>query len=161
MTRAYIGLGSNLDAPAEQVRRGFIALATLPRTTLATHSRLYATPPWGRTDQPPFINAVAALDTALEPRSLLDGLLMLERVAGRERGESRWGPRTLDLDILLFGDCVLDVPGLHLPHPHLHVRAFALMPLAELAPDLVVPGHGRVADLLAALGYQGCSLLPA
>lgn len=161
MTRTYVGLGSNLDAPVDQVRRGLTALSSLPHTTLATSSHLYVTPPWGRTDQPLFINAVAALETALDPYSLLDGLLALERIAGRERSNGHWGPRTLDLDILLFGELLLDAPGLRLPHPHLHERAFVLIPLTEIAPDLDIPGRGRVVDLLAALGDQGCKLLLA
>lgn len=162
MTRAYVGLGSNLGVPAVHVERGFEALATLPKTQFAARSRLYATPPWGRTDQPPFVNAVAALDTEIEPQALLDALLAIERAAGRERSGGRWSPRTLDLDMLLYGELVLDVPGLHLPHPHLYERAFALLPLVEIAPELVIPGRGRVADRLLELVDHGCEpLAPA
>jgi 2-amino-4-hydroxy-6-hydroxymethyldihydropteridine diphosphokinase len=104
----------------------------------------------GVVDQPPFLNGAAALETELSPRELLDALLEVERRLGRERRE-RWGPRTIDLDLLLHGDAVVDDPGLTVPHPHLHERRFALEPLLDLDPDLVVPGRGRVIDLLARL----------
>ena len=104
----------------------------------------------GKTDQPMFLNGVAVVDTELSARELLELLLAVERGLGRERRE-RWGPRTIDLDLLLYGDETIDEPGLTLPHPHLHERRFVLEPLAELAPELVVPGRGRVKDLLAKL----------
>lgn len=152
---ACVALGSNLDDPRAQVERGFAALAALPKTTLIARSRLYRTPPWGVTDQPDFINAVALLQTAVAPRTLLDGLLAIETAAGRVRGV-RNGPRTLDLDLLTYGLGVVDEPGLVVPHPRLHERAFVLLPLADVAPDLDVPGQGRVRDLLARLDPDGC-----
>lgn len=150
--RAVVGLGSNLGDRAQRLRDAFAALARLPRTRLLETSVLYRTPAWGMTEQPDFLNAAAALDTLLPPRALLDALLSIEAAAGRERtSETRWGPRTLDLDLLLYGDSILDEPGLLVPHPRLHVRAFALVPLLDVAPDAMIPGHGRARDALAAL----------
>ena len=147
---AYIGLGANLGDAEATVRAALVALAALPETRLLAGSRLYRTPAWGRLDQPAFINAAAALETGLAPEALLEQLLALERSHGRERldGE-RWGPRTLDLDVLLYGDAVIDSPRLRVPHPHLHERAFALLPLAEIAPQALIPGHGTVQAALA------------
>ncbi|MGH8232848.1 MAG: 2-amino-4-hydroxy-6-hydroxymethyldihydropteridine diphosphokinase [Rhodanobacteraceae bacterium] len=158
MPEAYVALGSNLDDPTVQVERGFEALARLPHTTLQARSRLYRTPPWGVVDQPDFINAVASLETALAPRDLLEALLAIETRAGRVRG-ARYGPRTLDLDLLLYGDSPVRESGMEIPHPRLHERSFVLLPLADLAPDLEVPGHGRVADLLARVDASGCTPL--
>ena len=155
LVAAYVALGSNLADPRAQVERGFEALAKLPRTILHSRSRLYRTPPWGMVDQPDFVNAVARLGTRLSPRELLDALLAIENRAGRRRGIAN-GPRTLDLDLLLHGDAAIDQPGLAVPHPRLQHRAFVLLPLAELAPDLDVPGQGRVAGLLARVDAQGC-----
>jgi 2-amino-4-hydroxy-6-hydroxymethyldihydropteridine diphosphokinase len=155
---AYVALGSNLDDPEAQVERGFAALAALPGTLLRARSRRYRTPPWGVVDQPDFVNAVARLETSLAPHALLDALLAIEARAGRVRG-LRYGPRVLDLDLLLYGDCELREAGLTLPHPRLHERAFVLLPLADLAPDLEVPGRGRVADLLAQVDTTGCAPL--
>jgi 2-amino-4-hydroxy-6-hydroxymethyldihydropteridine diphosphokinase len=156
MTRVFVALGSNLDDPRTQVLRGFEALSRLPQTTVLARSRLYRSAPWGVIDQPGFVNAAAELETALVPRGLLDGLLDLERAAGRDRSGQRWGPRILDLDLLLYGNVELDEPGLRLPHPHLHERAFVLLPLADLAPDLEVPGHGRVRELLGRVDVGSC-----
>ncbi|WP_043798004.1 2-amino-4-hydroxy-6-hydroxymethyldihydropteridine diphosphokinase [Arenimonas composti] len=157
MHRAYVGLGGNQGDVAATLQSALAALAALPGTTLAARSSFWHTPPWGDTAQPPFLNAVAALDTALSPMPLLGALLAIERAHGRDRGADarRWGPRPLDLDLLLHGDTVLAEPGLELPHPRLHQRAFVLVPLAEIAPDLVVPGRGRVADLRAAVDAAG------
>lgn len=152
---AYVALGSNLDGPRAQVARGFDALAALPDATLGARSRLYRTPPWGVLDQPDFVNAVVRLDTSLPPRQLLAALLDIEAHAGRVRGVPN-GPRTLDLDLLLYGDVVLDGPDLVIPHPRLHQRAFVLLPLADMAPGLEIPGRGRVADLLAGVDTTGC-----
>lgn len=159
MTLAYVGLGSNLAEPRKQIETAMQALSGVPRTRLVAQSRLYATEPWGLHDQPPFVNAAAGLDTQLGARDLLDALLAIERRAGRDRNGDRWGPRILDLDILLFGDARIDEPTLHVPHPRLHERAFALVPLAELAPILYVPGAGRVIDLLARIDASGCVAL--
>ena len=156
METVYIGLGSNLADPRAQVERALRALAALPRTTLLRRSRLYRSAPWGRADQPEFVNAVASLETGLAPRQLLAELLAIERNAGRERDATRWGPRVLDLDILIFDDRVIDEPGLRLPHPHLHERAFVLVPLVEIAPDLGVAGHGSVGTLLRQIDASGC-----
>ncbi len=151
MASVYVGLGSNLNGPHAQVVAGLRALSAMPDSRLLRRSRLYDTSPWGRTNQPPFVNAVAQLETALAPRVLLDALLAIERAAGRERDATRWGPRILDLDILVYADLRVDEPGLHLPHPHLHERAFVLVPLSEIAPELHVPGRGCVDALLARL----------
>ncbi|HEX5488383.1 MAG TPA: 2-amino-4-hydroxy-6-hydroxymethyldihydropteridine diphosphokinase [Rhodanobacteraceae bacterium] len=158
MPEAYVALGSNLDDPRAQVERGFDALAALPRTALRARSRLYQTLPWGVTEQPDFVNAVAALETALAPRDLLEALLAIESRAGRVR-DIRYGPRVLDLDLLLYDDAELHEPGLDIPHPRLHERPFVLLPLADLAADLEVPGHGCVADLLACMDASGCTPL--
>lgn len=152
---AYVALGSNLDDPRGQVERAIAALDALPGTRVLAHSRLYHTPPWGIVDQPAFVNAAARLQTTLPPRALLDALLGIERRAGRVRAV-RNGPRVLDLDLLLYGDVVLDAPDLVLPHPRMHERAFVLLPLAEFAPDLDVPGRGRVSELLACVDASGC-----
>ncbi|HMM56933.1 MAG TPA: 2-amino-4-hydroxy-6-hydroxymethyldihydropteridine diphosphokinase [Rudaea sp.] len=156
MENVYIGLGSNLADPSAQVTAGSAALAELPATRLVACSRLYGSAPWGRSAQPEFVNAAAHLETALPPRELLDLLLAIERAAGRVRDGTRWGPRVLDLDILVYGDRVLNESGLHVPHPHLHERAFVLVPLAEIAPELDIPGHGNVSKLLASVDVSSC-----
>ena len=145
MTVAYVGLGSNLGDREATIRR---AIAALPGVIAV--SELRETDPVGVTEQPAFLNGAVALETELSPGELLDSLLAVERELGRERRE-RWGPRTIDLDLLLYGTETVDEPGLTVPHPSLHERRFALEPLAELDPQLVVPGHGRVRDLLAEL----------
>ncbi len=147
---AFIALGSNLEHPAAQVRAGFAALAALPDTRVTAQSSLYRSAPAGYADQPDFVNAVAALETALAPRALLDALLAIERSHGRVR-EFPNAPRTLDLDVLLYGDLQLHQHGLTIPHPRMHERAFVLLPLAEIAPRCVIPGLGLVADLLRAV----------
>ena len=148
---AFIALGSNLKNPAAQVRAGFVALATLPATKLTAQSSLYRSAPIGYADQPDFINAVAAIETTLAPRALLDALLAIERSHGRVRDFLN-APRTLDLDVLLYGDLQLHEHGLTIPHPRMHERAFVLLPLAEIAPQCVIPGRGCVVDLLRVLG---------
>jgi len=158
---AYIGIGSNLDDPERQVRSAIADLAHLPKSRFLRASRRFRTAPWGRTDQPAFVNAAALVATRLSPRALLDALLAIERAHGRHRDGTRWGPRVLDLDILLFGHARVDEPGLAIPHPHLAERAFALLPLADLDADLDVPGQGRVRDLLARVDTQGCVPLDA
>jgi 2-amino-4-hydroxy-6-hydroxymethyldihydropteridine diphosphokinase len=159
MTRAYVALGSNLDDPRAQVLRGFDALSRLPGSQLLARSRLYRSAPWGVARQPDFVNAAAELETALAPRELLDALLDIERAAGRDRGGARWGPRVLDLDLLLYGNFQCEEPGLTLPHPRLHERAFVLLPLNDLAPDFDVPGRGRVHELRAGVDAGGCEPL--
>jgi 2-amino-4-hydroxy-6-hydroxymethyldihydropteridine diphosphokinase len=156
MTLACIGLGANLGDAAQTLRGAFDALAALPGTTLQARSRLYATPAWGNEDQPPFINAAAVLDTALSAPDLLEALLAVERDFGRIRDPAlQWGPRTLDLDLLLYGEVVIDLPQLKVPHPYLHERAFALLPLAEIAPDALIPGQGRVRDAVMRVEASG------
>ena len=160
--RAYVGLGANLGDATATIDAALRALDALPGSSVLRHSARYRTPAWGRTDQPDFINAVAAVRTTLAPQALLDGLLAIERRFGRERAatDARWGPRVLDLDLLLHGDAVLDTPGLTLPHPRLHERAFVLVPLAEIAPALLVPGAGRVDALCAAVDATGIEAIP-
>lgn len=151
---AYIGLGSNLVEPQTQVRAGQAALAALPRTTVEACSALYASAPIGLTDQPDFVNAACRVRTQLPARALMQALLDIEKQQGRVRGTAKGGPRTLDLDLLLYGDLVLNDPDLTLPHPRLHERAFVLHPLCELDAGLLIPGRGRAADLLAACASQ-------
>lgn len=153
---AYVAIGSNLADPEHQVRAAIDALAHLPRSRLLRASRLFRTLPWGRIEQPGFVNAVVALATELSPRELLDALLAVERAQGRVRDGTRWGPRVLDLDILLIGDRRIDEDGLRVPHPHIAERAFVLLPLADIDPGLRVPGHGRVDELLARVDIGGC-----
>lgn len=151
---AAVGLGSNLDDPAAQVRAGIAALDALAGSRVLACSALYRTAPVGMTAQPDFINAVCLLETSLDAALLMRALLEIERWHGRVRGAEKGGPRTLDLDLLLYGEEVLDLPEATVPHPRLHERAFVLAPLAELAPDLVVPGRGPVRALLAACAGQ-------
>jgi 2-amino-4-hydroxy-6-hydroxymethyldihydropteridine diphosphokinase len=150
--RAYVGLGANLGDREATIRRAVTLLDELAGLSVVAVSTLRETEPWGPVEQPSYLNGAAAVETELGPRELLDALLAVERRLGRvRRDEVRWGPRTIDLDLLLYGDLVLDEPGLELPHPRLHERRFALEPLAELAPGAVVPGRGTVSDLLRAL----------
>ena len=155
MAEAWVGLGSNQDAPARQVKAALAELNDLPGCRVLRSSGLYRTSPWGPVqDQPDFANAVAELDTGLLPHELLQGLQALEAEHGRTR-ERRWGPRTLDLDLLLYDDLTMTTDELTLPHPRLHERAFVLVPLAELEPGLAVPGHGRVRELLSRVDAAG------
>ena len=144
---AFIGLGSNLADPQAQVRHALQALAGLPQTTVLARSALYRSAPVGYLDQPDFVNAVAKLETGLAPRALLDALLELERVCGRTR-EFRNAPRTLDLDLLLYGALQHHEHGLTVPHPQMHLRAFVLQPLLEIAPDCLIPGIGPAAEAM-------------
>lgn len=159
MTLACIGLGANLGDAAQTLRSAFTALAALPQTTLQARSQLYRTPAWGNQDQPAFINAAAVLDTGLPAPALLEALLEIERRFGRVRDPAlHWGPRALDLDVLLYGEAVIDLPQLKVPHPYLHERAFALLPLAEIAGAAMIPGHGRVQD--AVMRVEACGISP-
>jgi len=157
--RAYIGLGSNLAEPRQQLEAALKAMALIPATKVAVVSPLYASDPLGPPDQPRYVNAVAALDTDLEPLALLDALQSIELEQGRVRKDERWGPRTLDLDILLFGDRVIDEPRLTVPHYHMHARAFVLYPLADLAPQLRLADGRALPDLLAACPFSGLERL--
>jgi len=156
-TLAGIGLGSNLGDRQEHLDAGVRAIAALPGVRLVAVSPFIETDPVGPAGQGAYLNGAATIETTLGARALLDALLEIERTRGRERAsEHRWGPRTLDLDLLLFGDAVIDEPGLRVPHPRMHERAFVLEPLAAIAPELDVPGFGRpVAALLAGLRAQG------
>ena len=158
MARAYVALGSNLGDPRRQVLDALEALARLPDTRVTARSRLYRTPPWGVLEQPPFVNAAAELETGLAPHALLDELLAIEQRAGRVRGV-RNGPRTLDLDVLHVDGVRLDDARLTLPHPRAGERAFVLLPLNDVAPLLVLPGQGRVGELLARVELGGCEVL--
>jgi 2-amino-4-hydroxy-6-hydroxymethyldihydropteridine diphosphokinase len=144
---AYVALGSNLDRPTRQVETALHLLDDIPRTRLFGRSSLYRSAPFGGVEQPEFVNAVAALLTTLDAPELLAALHDIEQRQGRERDGARWGPRVLDLDLLAYADVVLDQPGITLPHPGIAERNFVLLPLGEIAPDLVIPGLGRVADL--------------
>jgi 2-amino-4-hydroxy-6-hydroxymethyldihydropteridine diphosphokinase len=146
--RCYVGLGSNLDDPILQVRRGLTALAALPDTKVAQPSSLYRSPPMGPPGQPDYVNAVCALATRLPAPRLLAHLQGIEDRHGRVRGPLHWGPRILDLDLLLYGDAELSGPDLTVPHPGLAERAFVLYPLLEIAPDLEVPSLGPIASLI-------------
>ena len=161
MTRAFIGLGSNLGDSRRALAEATQRIAALPQSRLVRSSSHYLTPPWGRQDQPEFINSVVEIETLLTADILLAALLGIEREAGRVRDGARWGPRALDLDILLYGDDVVSSAGLHVPHPHLAERAFVLAPLAEIAADRIVPGQGRVDELLARIDASECRRLDA
>lgn len=160
MQRAYIGLGSNLATPLLQLRSALDALSALTQSSVVAHSSFYISDPLGPADQPRYVNAVAALDTGLSPLALLDALQTIELEQGRTRKAERWGPRTLDLDILLFGNLHIDEPRLTVPHYHMHARAFVLYPLAEIAPDLRLPGGRPISELLEACPYVGLERLP-
>lgn len=151
MMRVYLALGSNLADPLHQVQSALDALAAIPQSRLVACSSLYRTPPYGPADQPDYLNAAVALDTELSPEALLDHTQRIELEQGRVRKDHRWGPRTLDLDIMLFGDLTLATTRLTVPHYDMHNRAFMLLPLREIAPDLHLPDGTRIADLLAPL----------
>ena len=157
---AAVGLGGNVGDAAAIVGEALQALDELPDTDVLRTSPLYRTPAWGNTAQADFVNAAALVRTTLEARALLDGLLAIERRFGRDRATSEhWGPRTLDLDLLLFGEATIDEPGLCVPHPHLHERAFVLLPLSTIAGQALVPGRGRVANLLAGVDCTHCRVI--
>lgn len=158
MPRAFVGLGANLGDPRGQIRAALAALEKIPATRLAGQSSCYRSAPIGYAEQPHFLNAVARLETALAPRALLDALLEIERRLGRNRSFAN-APRTLDLDLLLYGEAVISESGMHVPHPRMHTRAFVLAPLAELDPGLEIPGHGALAPLLTACAGQAIEKL--
>lgn len=147
---AYVGIGSNLDGPTDRVRSAFDDLAALPDSRVELRSPLYRSAPVGPPDQPDYVNAVAGLLTRLAPEELLVALQQIEARHGRERGE-RWGPRTLDLDLLVHGREIRDTAGLVLPHPRIAERNFVLLPLRDIAPHLAIPGRAEVAALAAAI----------
>ena len=151
MTRAFVGLGANLGDRESTIRRALVLLGDRPGVEILLVSTLRETEPVGFLDQPPFLNGAAMLETTLGPMALLDALLAVELELGRERGAERNGPRTIDLDLLVYGDDVVHEPGLSVPHPRLHERAFALEPLVDLDPTLRIPGRSTVAEVLASL----------
>lgn len=154
MTRVYIALGSNLANPLHQVQSALNALAELPQTKLNATSSLYRTPPLGPQDQPDYLNAVVALDTDLSAENLLDHTQKIELEHGRVRKDERWGPRTLDLDILLFGDEIINTERLTVPHYDMKNRQFMLYPLAEIAPELHFPTGESLQSIIAQLGAE-------
>jgi len=161
MPRAYIGLGANLQDPPAQVRRALAAIGAEPGVRMVAQSSFYRSAPLGPGDQPDYCNAVCAVETTLDPDALLTRLHAIERALGRERPPVRWAPRLIDLDLLHYEGVQCATKRLTLPHPELHRRNFVVVPLAELAPDLALPGAGIVANLATALGREGLARWPA
>jgi 2-amino-4-hydroxy-6-hydroxymethyldihydropteridine diphosphokinase len=153
MTRAYVGIGSNIGEPRRQLQTALKELSGLPNTRITATSGFYRSAPLGYLDQPEFLNAVVELETGLPPEALLDNLQEIEKTHGRQRPFAG-APRTLDLDLLLYGDAALATPRLTVPHPRMHERAFVLRPLAEIAPEVAIPGRGPARGLLPACGDQ-------
>ena len=151
MARAFIGLGANLGPREVTLLRAVDLLAADSGIDVLEISQLRETEPVGDVEQPSFVNGAVAVETTLSPRELLNALLRVERELGRVRDGERWGPRTIDLDLLLYGDEIVDEEGLRVPHPRLHERRFALEPLVDLEPELEIPGLGRVSDTLTGL----------
>jgi len=152
MTRAYIAIGSNLASPLEQVNAAITALGEIPHSQIVALSQFYRTPPLGPQDQPDYLNAAVALDTTLDADTLLDHTQRIELAQGRVRKAERWGPRTLDLDIMLFGDNVINTPRLTVPHYDMHNRGFMLWPLFEIAPEVRFPDGTPLACVLTQCG---------
>ena len=144
---AFIGLGSNLDNPAGQIEQAFELIEELPESRVIARSSLYRSAPFGPLEQPDFVNAVVSVMTSLAATALLEHLQRIECLQGRIRGNGRWGPRVLDLDLLVYGETVIERPELLVPHPGIAARNFVLLPLCEIAPDLIVPNLGRVGDI--------------
>lgn len=161
MTAAFVGIGSNLDGPVRRVRMALEALGRLPQTRLVARSSLYRSAPVGPGAQPDYINAVAGIETGLAPRALLDCLHSIEQEQGRVRDGQRWGPRTLDLDLLLYNRIEIRDPDLTVPHPELARRNFVLAPLLEIEPGIHIPGLGAAASLLRQLGLGHLERLAA
>lgn len=154
-TTAYIGLGSNLQSPVDQIKSARVAICAVANVKELAFSNMYASSPMGPQNQPDYVNAVMVVATTLLPLELLNELQAIERVHGRIRGEQRWCARTLDLDLLLYGDAIIDLPELTVPHPGIAERPFVLYLLQECAPDLVIPGKGKLADLIAQCPFDG------
>ncbi|UCC13620.1 MAG: 2-amino-4-hydroxy-6-hydroxymethyldihydropteridine diphosphokinase [Gammaproteobacteria bacterium] len=152
---AYVGIGSNLDGPVDRVGRAIEQLDAMTGCRVLDRSPLYRSAPMGPSDQPDFVNAVARLQVTLAPRDLLAELLAIEAAHGRIRGGTRWGPRTLDLDLLIYSNLTIDEPGLEIPHPGLTSRNFVVYPLLRIAPDLVMPDGRKLADIASALSLEG------
>lgn len=155
MANAYIALGGNLGDPAAQLTLALTRLAQTPGVAISAQSSLYRSAPIGLPNQPDYCNAVCAVETSLAAPQLFAVMLEIERQAGRIRDGRRWGPRVLDLDLLHYEGVTLDTPGLKLPHPEIARRNFVLTPLAQIAPELDIPGVGRISELAAALGREG------
>ena len=147
----YVALGANVGDPQAQIDSAIAALDALAGTRVVRRSHAYRSPAWGPIPQDDYVNAVIELETVLDPEALLAELFAIERHLGRDRSGPRYAPRRIDLDLLAHGDATVDAPGLRVPHPHLHERAFVLVPFAEIAPEYVVPGRGAVHDLLGRL----------
>jgi 2-amino-4-hydroxy-6-hydroxymethyldihydropteridine diphosphokinase len=158
VTAAFIGLGANLGDPQRQVQQAFQELAAIPHTRVVRTSSLYRSAPLGYADQPSFVNAVAQVETGLPAERLLVELQAIEAAHGRRRSFAN-APRTLDLDLLLFGNAAVDSPGLKIPHPRMHERAFVLRPLVEIAEDITIPGRGSALAFLEACTNQGVEKL--
>ena len=156
---AWLGLGSNLQQPVAQLRRALKGLSATRGIELTKVSSFYSTPPWGDEEQDDFVNAVAQIETDLEPVPLLHALQSIEDVMGRERSDRRWGPRLIDIDLLLYADRIFRSAELELPHPRMQERAFVLLPLSQLDGKLNIPGYGRVDTLLSGLDYSGITRL--
>ena len=160
MAQVLLGLGGNVGDVRSTLDEAIALIADSVHVKLIARSSDYRTPPWGVTEQPPFVNCAILVETALSPRALLDRALTVERALGRDRAkEQRWGPRSIDIDLIAYGDVAVDEPGLTLPHPRLFERAFVLVPLAEIVPDRMVAGR-RVRDALAQLDASGIERLP-
>jgi 2-amino-4-hydroxy-6-hydroxymethyldihydropteridine diphosphokinase len=160
IVRALVGLGGNLGEVRERLDAAVAALDASPGVAVVARSRFYRTAPWGHVAQPDFVNAAIAVETSLPALDLLDALLATERAFGRVRDGERWGPRTIDLDLLAYGDEMIDSDRLSVPHPRIAERAFVLLPLADIAVDTVLPGVGRVGELLSKIDTHGCTPLP-
>jgi 2-amino-4-hydroxy-6-hydroxymethyldihydropteridine diphosphokinase len=159
MIRCYIGLGANLEAPLQQLQQAVAALRQLPQSELVAVSSFYGSKPMGPQDQPDYVNAVAALDTRLSAEALLDALQQIEQNQGRQRKADRWGARTLDLDILLYGDAQIDTARLTVPHYGLHQREFVVYPLLEIAAQLQIPGRGALQQIAQQVPRNGLTML--
>lgn len=158
-TAAYVGIGSNLDGPVDQVKRALRSLAALAETRLTGYSPLYRNPAMGCAEQPDYVNAVAAIETRLAPHELLAALQAIETRQGRRRGDLRWSSRRIDLDLLMYGNMRIADERLTLPHPGLCERAFVLYPLADIAPELDVPGCGPLAELLRGVARDALEMV--
>jgi 2-amino-4-hydroxy-6-hydroxymethyldihydropteridine diphosphokinase len=152
---AWIGLGSNLGNPGAQLKEALLQLEDTPGIELRKISGFYRSAPWGKLDQDDFLNAVAMVETELQPGELLEVLLQIEQQMGRDRSAGRWGPRCIDLDLLTYDDLVMKSPSLELPHPRMHLRAFVLRPVLELDPDFMIAGKRSAKECLSGLGDQG------
>ncbi|OGT84526.1 MAG: 2-amino-4-hydroxy-6-hydroxymethyldihydropteridine diphosphokinase [Gammaproteobacteria bacterium RIFCSPLOWO2_02_FULL_61_13] len=158
MSIAFIALGANLGEPATTLQGALRELDRIPDTRVLQHSRLYRSRAVGPGNQPDYVNAVAQVETSLPPHALLDALLGIEALHGRVRDGQRWGPRTLDLDLLIYADLQISDPRLTLPHPEMTHRNFVLVPLLEIDPELLIPGHGPARQALQSVGSEGLAL---